>query len=320
MAEAKPQIKAPSKRGDYLFAMLVRVAAVLTLLLMVGIIISLIISSMPSIKQFGLPFLWHKEWNPPAHQFGALIPIYGTLVTSLIALIIAVPVSFGIALFLTELSPNWLKRPLGIAIELLAAIPSIVFGMWGLFIFAPLFAEYFQQPVGDVLSNIPFIGSLFSGPAFGIGILTAGIILAIMIIPYISSVMRDVFERTPPMMKESAYGLGCTTWEVIWNVVLPFTKNGVIGGIMLGLGRALGETMAVTFVIGNTYSMNGFSLYQPGNSITSALANEFAEAEPGLHTAALMELGLILFFITFIVLALSKLMILRLSRNEGRKS
>lgn len=316
----QPLRKAPSKLTDLLFAAVVRIAAIVTLLVLGGIIVSLIISSMPTIREFGLSFLWLKEWNPPADKYGALIPIYGTLVTSFIALLIAVPVSFGIALFLTELSPNWLKRPLGIAIELLAAIPSIVYGMWGLFIFAPLFAQYFQQPLSDLLSNVPLIGFLFSGPAFGIGILTAGVILAIMIIPYISSVMRDVFERTPPMMKESAYGLGCTTWEVIWHIVLPFTKNGVIGGIMLGLGRALGETMAVTFVIGNTYNMSSFSLNQPGNSITSALANEFAEAGPGLHTSALMELGLILFVITFIVLALSKLMILRLSQNEGRKS
>lgn len=214
---------------------------------------------------------------------------------------------------------NWLKRPLGIAIELLAAIPSIVYGMWGLFIFAPLFATYFQEPVGNVLSSVPIVGELFSGPAFGIGILAAGVILAIMIIPYIASVMRDVFEQTPVMMKESAYGIGCTTWEVIWNIVLPYTRNGVIGGVMLGLGRALGETMAVTFIIGNTYQLDSASLFMPGNSITSALANEFAEAETGLHTAALMELGLILFVITFIVLAISKFMTLRLSKNEGAR-
>ncbi|HCB0756245.1 TPA: phosphate ABC transporter permease PstC, partial [Klebsiella pneumoniae] len=298
---------------------LVRLAALITLLLLAGIIVSLIFASWPSIQQFGLSFLWTKEWDPPAQEFGALVPIYGTVVTSIIALIIAVPVSFGIALFLTELAPNWLKRPLGIAIELLAAIPSIVYGMWGLFIFAPLFATYFQEPVGNVLSSVPIVGELFSGPAFGIGILAAGVILAIMIIPYIASVMRDVFEQTPVMMKESAYGIGCTTWEVIWNIVLPYTRNGVIGGVMLGLGRALGETMAVTFIIGNTYQLDSASLFMPGNSITSALANEFAEAETGLHTAALMELGLILFVITFIVLAISKFMTLRLSKNEGAR-
>ncbi|CRL64888.1 MULTISPECIES: phosphate ABC transporter permease PstC [Proteus] len=319
MAEHTTVIKAPSKRGDVIFSALVRLAALITLLLLTGIIVSLIFASWPSIQQFGLSFLWTKEWDPPAQEFGALVPIYGTIVTSVIALIIAVPVSFGIALFLTELAPNWLKRPLGIAIELLAAIPSIVYGMWGLFVFAPLFATYFQEPVGNVLSSIPIVGELFSGPAFGIGILAAGVILAIMIIPYIASVMRDVFEQTPVMMKESAYGIGCTTWEVIWNIVLPYTRNGVIGGVMLGLGRALGETMAVTFIIGNTYQLDSISLFMPGNSITSALANEFAEAETGLHTAALMELGLILFVITFIVLAISKFMTLRLSKNEGAR-
>ncbi|NBL89475.1 phosphate ABC transporter permease PstC [Proteus sp. G2673] len=319
MAEHTTVIKTPSKRGDVIFSALVRLAALITLLLLTGIIVSLIFASWPSIQQFGLSFLWTKEWDPPAQEFGALVPIYGTIVTSVIALIIAVPVSFGIALFLTELAPNWLKRPLGIAIELLAAIPSIVYGMWGLFVFAPLFATYFQEPVGNVLSSIPIVGELFSGPAFGIGILAAGVILAIMIIPYIASVMRDVFEQTPVMMKESAYGIGCTTWEVIWNIVLPYTRNGVIGGVMLGLGRALGETMAVTFIIGNTYQLDSISLFMPGNSITSALANEFAEAETGLHTAALMELGLILFVITFIVLAISKFMTLRLSKNEGAR-
>ena len=312
MAATKPAFTPPGKKGDMIFSALVKLAALIVLLMLGGIIVSLIISSWPSIQKFGFAFLWTKEWD-------ALVPIYGTLVTSFIALLIAVPVSFGIALFLTELSPAWLKRPLGIAIELLAAIPSIVYGMWGLFIFAPLFATYFQEPVGNVLSTIPFVGALFAGPAFGIGILAAGVILAIMIIPYIAAVMRDVFEQTPVMMKESAYGIGCTTWEVIWRIVLPFTKNGVIGGVMLGLGRALGETMAVTFIIGNTYQLDSISLYMPGNSITSALANEFAEAETGLHVAALMELGLILFVITFIVLAASKFMIMRLAKNEGAR-
>lgn len=318
MADKLTTYKAPGKKGDLIFCALVKLAALITLLMLSGIIISLIIASWPSIEKFGFSFLWSKVWDVPAQEFGALVTIYGTVVTSLIALIIAVPVSFGIALFLTELSPNWLKRPLGIAIELLAAIPSIVYGMWGLFVFAPLFATYFQEPVGNVLAGIPIIGELFSGPALGIGILAAGVILAIMIIPYIASVMRDVFEQTPVMMKESAYGIGCTTWEVIWHIVLPYTRNGVIGGVMLGLGRALGETMAVTFIIGNTYQLDSFSLFMPGNSITSTLANEFAETESGLHTAALMELGLILFVITFIVLAFSKLMIMRLAKNEGR--
>jgi phosphate transport system permease protein len=272
------------------------------------------------LQRFGLAFLWHSEWNPPAEQFGALIPIYGTLVTSAIALIIAVPVSFGIALFLTELSPKWLRRPLGTAIELLAAIPSIVYGMWGLLVFAPMFAQYAQPALSATLGNVPFAGALFRGPPLGIGLLCAGVILAIMIIPFIAAVMRDVFEVTPSLLKESAYALGATTWEVTWKVVLSYTKVGVIGGVMLGLGRALGETMAVTFVIGNTNLLNNISLFSPGNSITSALANEFQEADPGLHSAALIELGLILFFITFIVLAASKLLLMRLTKHEGTRT
>ncbi|RKS87637.1 phosphate ABC transporter membrane protein 1 (PhoT family) [Orbus hercynius] len=314
----KQTFRAPSKWGDIIFDSLVKGAGILVLLLLGGIILSLIIAAWPSINQFGLAFLWNKEWDVPAQDFGALVPIYGTIMTSVIALLIAVPVSFGIAIFLTELAPNWLKRPLGIAIELLAAIPSIVYGMWGLFVFAPFFANYFQTPMNDIFANIPILNLFFTGPAFGIGILAAGLILSIMIIPYIASVMRDVFEQTPVLMKEAAYGIGCTTWECMRHVVLPYTKKGVIGGIMLGLGRALGETMAVTFIIGNTYQLESLSLFMPGNSITSAIANEFAEAEPGLHTAALMELGLILFVITFVVLACSKLLIARLNKKEGR--
>ncbi|GAA5106923.1 phosphate ABC transporter permease PstC [Orbus sasakiae] len=318
MIKIKHTARSPSKWGDIIFDTLVKGSGVLVLLLLSGIILSLTVAAWPSISQYGFSFLWNKEWDAPAEDFGALVPIYGTIVTSVIALLIAVPVSFGIALFLTELAPNWLKRPLGIAIELLAAIPSIVYGMWGLFVFAPLFANYFQIPMNDIFANIPFLNLFFTGPAFGIGILAAGLILSIMIIPYIASVMRDVFEQTPVLMKEAAYGVGCTTWECIRHVVLPYTKNGVIGGVMLGLGRALGETMAVTFIIGNTYQLDSLSLFMPGNSITSALANEFAEAEPGLHTAALMELGLILFVITFIVLACSKLLVARLNKKEGR--
>ncbi|AWI77393.1 phosphate ABC transporter permease subunit PstC [Parazoarcus communis] len=308
------------KLGDRVFGLAARSFAILTLILLVGIILSLIYESWPSIREFGIGFVFSTDWDPPMEKFGALIPVYGTLVTSAIALLIAVPVSFGIALFLTELSPLWLRRPLGTAIELLAAIPSIVYGMWGLLVFAPIFAKYVQPFLSATLGEIPVIGALFSGPPIGIGLLSAGIILAIMIIPYIASVMRDVFDVTPPMLKESAYGLGCTTWEVMWGVVLPYTKTGVIGGVMLGLGRALGETMAVTFVIGNTNFLNSPSLFDPGNSITSALANEFAEADPGLHTAALMELGLILFVITMIVLVISKLLLLRLAKGEGAKS
>ncbi|MCK6409092.1 MAG: phosphate ABC transporter permease PstC [Thauera sp.] len=292
----------------------------LTLILLAGIIIALVYASWPSIQAFGIGFLFSDAWNPPMEDFGGLIPIYGTIVTSVIALLIAVPVSFGIALFLTELSPAWLRRPLGTAIELLAAIPSIVYGMWGLLVFSPIFAKYIQPALQSSIGHVPVIGKLFAGAPLGIGLLCAGIILAIMIIPYVASVMRDVFEVTPPMLKESAYGVGCTTWEVMWGAVLPYTKNGVIGGVMLGLGRALGETMAVTFVIGNTNFLDSASLFAPGNSITSALANEFAEADPGLHTAALMELGLILFVITLIVLVVSKLLLLQLAKGEGTKS
>jgi phosphate transport system permease protein len=253
-------------------------------------------------------------------DFGGLVMIYGTLMTSAIALLIAVPVSFGIALFLTEMSPAWLKRPLGTAIELLAAVPSIVYGMWGLLVFGPILATYVQQPLQTLLTGVPYLGALVSGPPVGIGILSAGIILAIMIIPFIASVMRDVFEVTPPLLKESAYGLGATTWEVVSQVVLPYTKTGVVGGIMLGLGRALGETMAITFVIGNMNQLDSLSLFQAANSITSALANEFAEAGAGLHQAALIYLGLVLFFITFVVLSLSKLLLVQLKKREGEKS
>lgn len=305
---------------DLLFEWLTRSVAFFVLLVLAGIILSLFVAAWPSIKAFGPGFLTTSEWNPPMERFGALIPMYGTVITSLIALVIAVPVSFGIALFLTELAPVWLRRPLGTAIELLAAIPSIVYGMWGLLVFAPFFGEKVQPLLAATLGKLPLIGRLFQGPAMGIGLLAAGIILAIMIIPFIASVMRDVFAVTPVMVKESAYGLGCTTWEVVWNVVLPHSKAGVVGGIMLGLGRALGETMAVTFVIGNTNFLSSASLFMPGNSITSALANEFGEAAPGLHTAALMELGLLLFVVTLIVLMLSKLFLAQLAKGEGAKS
>jgi len=305
--------------GDLLFLNLTRIFAAITLALLVGIVVSLTWSAMPSIKAFGFGFLTSSEWNPPAERFGALVPMYGTIVTSVIALVIAIPISFGIALFLTELSPTWLRRPLGIAIELLAGIPSIVYGIWGLLVFAPIFGKYVQPWLAATIGQVPLIGGLFQGPALGIGILAAGIILAIMIIPFIASVMRDVFELVPPLLKESCYGLGGTTWEVVWKVVLPYTRVGVIGGIMLGLGRALGETMAVTFIIGNASLLSNFSLFLPGNSITSALANEFAEATPGLYTAALVQLGLILFVITFVVLSLSKFLLLSMEKNSGGK-
>ena len=313
-----PPTRRMSHVGDMVFALLARSAAIVTLLFLAGIIVALTIEAWPSIREYGLKFLVTAEWDPVQNRYGGLVMIYGTLVTSLIALLIAVPVSFGIALFLTELSPRWLRRPLGTAIELLAAVPSIVYGMWGLLVFAPLLSQYVQLPLQSFFGDVPVLGSLFKGAPVGIGILSAGIILAIMVIPFIAAVMRDVFEVTPVMLKESAYGLGSTTWEVVFKVVLPYTKAGVIGGIMLGLGRALGETMAVTFVIGNFNQLSSLSLFEPGNSITSALANEFAEASPGLHQASLMYLGLILFFITFVVLALSKLLLMRLQRNEGK--
>ena len=316
---ASPQRRA-SPWADTLFSMLTHGAALLTLALLAGIIISLVIGAAPAIEKYGLSFLWRSQWDPVQEEFGGLVMIYGTVMTSFIALLIAVPVSFGIALFLTELSPGWLRRPLGIAVELLAAVPSIVYGMWGLLVFGPILATYVQQPLQAAFGDVPYLGALFAGPPVGIGILSAGIILAIMIIPFIASVMRDVFEVTPAMLKESAYGLGSTTWEVVWRVVLPYTKTGVVGGVMLGLGRALGETMAVTFVIGNFNQLSSLSVFEAANSITSALANEFAEASAGLHQASLIYLGLVLFFITFVVLSLSKLLLMRLKKGEGSRT
>ena len=301
---------------DVLFRGITRLSALFVLVLLTAIIASLVIGSLPAIKTFGFNFLISTEWDPVTDKFGALTAIVGTLVTASIALLIAVPISFGISLFLTELSPRWLRRPLGIAVELLAGIPSIIYGMWGLFVFAPLFADHLEPWISSHIGIMPLIGPFFSGPPMGIGILTASIILAIMVIPFIASVMRDVFEVVPTLLKESAYGLGATTWEVVWNVVVPYTKVGVAGGIMLGLGRALGETMAVTFVIGNAHSLNA-SLLMPGNSISSALANEFNEAVGELYTSALIELGLILLFITFVVLTLARSMLYKLAKREG---
>jgi phosphate transport system permease protein len=301
---------------DAIFRNTTRFFAFLVFSLLAAIMVSLLIGGSLSIKEFGVPFLWTEEWDPVQEKFGALTPIVGTLVTSAIALLVAIPVSFGIAIFLTELSPVWLRRPLGTAIEMLAAIPSIIYGMWGLFVFAPLFQSHVQPFLQATIGRIPGVSLLFAGPPIGIGMLTAGIILAVMVIPFITAVMRDVFELVPAMHKESAYGLGSTTWEVVWRVVLPFTKVGVIGGVMLGLGRALGETMAVTFVIGNAHRLRA-SLFAPGNSIASALANEFTEAVGDMYTSALIELGLILFLITTVVLALSKLLLLQLAKREG---
>ena len=314
---SRPLRTAPWK--DTAFEWLTWLFAFLVFSILAAILVSLVIGSQLTLDKYGFSFIWRADWNPVTEEFGALVPIFGTLVTSAIAMLIGVPVSFGIALFLTELSPVWLKRPLGTAIELLAAIPSIIYGMWGLFVFAPLFQTYVQPALINSLGGIPGVGVLFAGPPLGIGMLTAGLILSIMVIPFITAVMRDVFEIVPPMLKESAYGLGATTWEVVWRVVLPYTKVGVIGGIMLGLGRALGETMAVTFVIGNAHRLAA-SLNAPGNSIASALANEFTEAVGDIYFSALIELGLILFLITSIVLALSKILLMRLAKGEGTQT
>lgn len=305
---------------DKSFYYLTALFAGLVLILLVSIILSLVVGSWPALRAFGLGFLTSGEWNPVTNQFGALVPIYGTIVSSVIALVVAVPVSFGIAIFITELAPRWLKQPVGTAIELLAAIPSIIYGMWGLFVFAPVLADHVEPWLQDHVGDWPVVGSLFQGPPIGIGMLPAGVILGIMIIPFIAAIMRDVFQTTPKFLKESAYGIGCTTWEVVRHVVLPHTRAAVTGGIFLGLGRALGETMAVTFVIGNTHRLSA-SLLEPGNTIASTLANEFTEAIGAMHTSSLIALGLVLFLITFIVLAFAKLLLMRLeSRGAGGRS
>jgi phosphate transport system permease protein len=304
------------KLADPFFRGLTRFFALLVTLILLAILASLLVGALPAFRKFGWGFLTSREWNPVTEQFGALVDIYGTLVTSAIAMLIGIPVSFGIALFVTELCPKWLKQPLSIAIELLAAIPSIIYGMWGLFVLAPLLSDHVQPWVTDHLGSWPLVGRLFQGPPLGIGMFTAGLILAIMVIPFISAVMREVFETVPSILKESTFALGATTWEVVWRVVLPFTRIGVAGGIMLGLGRALGETMAVTFVIGNAHELNT-SLFMPGNTISSNLANEFTEAIGNLYTSSLLALGFLLFVITFIVLALSKLLLRQLAKAEG---
>jgi phosphate transport system permease protein len=303
---------------DFLFHKITFGFALSVFLVLLGIIISLMIGAWPAFREFGPGFITTVEWDPVNDKYGAMIAIVGTLSTSLIALLIAFPVSFGIALFLTEICPAWLRRPLGTAVELLAGVPSIIYGMWGLFVFAPFFADHVQPLLARTLGQVPVIGELFKGPAMGIGILAAGLILAIMIIPFIASVMRDVFQVVPAVLKESAYALGCTKWEVVRKVVLPYTKIGVVGGVMLGLGRALGETMAITFVIGNAHKLS-WSLFSAGNSIASTLANEFAEADSALHVSSLFALALILFAITFVVLSAAKLMLLGLRRKEGSK-
>jgi phosphate transport system permease protein len=302
--------------SDASFRWLTRVAAITVLIILSGIIISLVHGSWPALHKFGFAFIYEEVWNPVTEQFGAIAPIYGTIVTSLIAMLIAVPVGLFIALFLTELCPMWLRRPIGIAIELLAGIPSIIYGIWGLFVFAPFLQQHVQPFLISAFGHVPVLSTMFEGPPYGIGILTAGLILAIMVLPFITSISRDVFEAVPPMLKESAYGLGCTTWEVARYVVLPFTRIGVIGGVMLALGRALGETMAVTFVIGNAHRISG-SILAPGTTISATIANEFTEAVGDLYTSSLIALGLILFVITFIVLALARLMLMRLNARLG---
>jgi phosphate transport system permease protein len=302
--------------GDVVFRSLTFLFALLVLLILGGVIVALIDGALPAFRTFGLSFVVTEVWNPVTKKFGALAPIYGTVVTSAIAMVIGIPLAFGVAVFITEICPLWLKRPLATMIELLAAIPSIIYGIWGLFVFAPFVQQYIEPPIIDTLGQVPGIGMLFAGPPLGIGVLTAGIILAIMVLPFISSIMRDVFETVPAMLKESAYGLGATRSEVVWRVVLPFTRIGVFGGIMLGLGRALGETMAVTFVIGNAHNISA-SILQPGTTISAALANEFTEADSDIYLSSLIALGFILFVITFIVLAIAKLLLLRLQKQAG---
>jgi phosphate transport system permease protein len=302
--------------SDRAFHGLTRGAAILVLLILGGVIIALMHGSWLALSTFGFDFLVTQSWNPVTEKFGALAPIYGTLVTSFIAMLIAVPLGLLIAIFLTELCPMWLRRPIGIAVELLAGIPSIIYGIWGLFVFAPFLQSYVQPALIAAFGNVPVLSTLFAGPPYGIGVLTAGLILAIMVLPFITSITRDVFESVPPVLKEAAYGLGCTTWEVSRRVVLPYARVGVIGGVMLGLGRALGETMAVTFIIGNAHKVSA-SIIAPGTTISATIANEFTEAVGDIYTSSLIALGLILFVITFIVLALARFMLARVERKLG---
>jgi phosphate transport system permease protein len=302
--------------SDVAFRHLTRASAILVLLILSGVIIALIDGAIPALRAFGFNFLIEEHWNPVTERFGAFAPIYGTLVTSFIAMLIAVPLGLLIALFLTELCPMWLRRPIGIAIELLAGIPSIIYGIWGLFVFAPFLQRTLQPFLISAFGNIPVLSTLFEGPPYGIGMLTAGMILAIMVLPFVTAISRDVFEAVPVVLKEAAYGLGCTTYEVVRQVVLPYARVGVIGGIMLGLGRALGETMAVTFVIGNAHRVSA-SILAPGTTISATIANEFTEAVGDLYTSSLIALGLILFVITFIVLAVARLLLLQIERRIG---
>ena len=306
---ALPRRRSGGVTGDRVFEWLCRGAGVLVLVLLGAIIVELFVGALPAFQRFGLSFVWTELWDPVTEEFGALVPVYGTVATAVLAIVLAVPVAFGIAFFLTELSPDWLRRPIGTAVELLAAVPSIIYGMWGFFVIVPVMAQTVQPAIIDTVGELPGIGFLFSGAPFGTGIFTAALILAIMIVPFISATMRDVFNTVPPVYKESAYGLGATRWEVMWNIVLPYTRKSVVGGIMLGLGRALGETLAVTFVIGNANRIST-SIFGPGNTIASLVALEFGEAGAGsLKLSALLALGFILFVLSFIVLAISRLLL-----------
>jgi phosphate transport system permease protein len=315
-ARSRAKVLAKLRINDIGFRWLTRSAAVSVLVLLAAVIVSLVIGSLPALREFGFGFLIDETWNPVTEKFGAVAPIYGTLVTSIIAMLIAVPIGLLIAMFLTELCPQFLRRPIGICIELLAGIPSIIYGIWGLFVFAPFLQQTLQPFLINTLGNVPGLGALFSGPPYGIGVLTAGLILAIMVLPFVTSISRDVFDAVPPVLKEAAYGLGCTTWEVMRYVVLPYTRVGVVGGVMLGLGRALGETMAVTFVIGNAHRISA-SILAPGTTISATIANEFTEAVGDLYTSSLILLGLILFVITLIVLAAARYMLMRVERRIG---
>ncbi len=315
IARDNDQRSRADSRHDRIFRRVLKSCALLVLVVLVGAALSTLWGGREVLFRDGLHFLLRDSWNPVDDKYGALAPIFGTLVTSLIALVLAVPVSFGIALFLTEIAPAWMRGPVGAAIELLAGIPSIIYGMWGLFVFVP-FMSRIEPPLSNTLGNIPLIGKLFQGPPLGLGLLTAGIVLAVMILPFISSVMREVFQTVPTRLKESSYALGSTTWEVLWDIVLPYTRSAVIGGIFLGLGRALGETMAVTFVLGNSYNITS-SLLMPGTTISSSIANEFNEAV-GLHRSALRALGFLLFVVTFVVLLIARLMLRQLAKREGK--
>ena len=315
-APRRAKVLAKLRQGDNMFRLVTRGAALAVLVILGGVIVSLIVGSIPALRAFGLEFPFSQSWNPVTEKFGALAPIYGTLVTSLIAMLIAVPIGLMVAFFLTELCPMMLRRPIAIAIELLAGIPSIIYGIWGLFVFAPFMQDHVQPLLIGLFGNIPVLSSLFAGPPYGIGVLTSGLILAIMVLPFITSISRDVFEAVPPVLKEAAYGIGCTTWEVFRKVVVPYARVGVIGGVMLGLGRALGETMAVTFVIGNAHKVSA-SILAPGTTISATIANEFTEAVGDLYTSSLIALGLILFVITFIVLTIARLLLARIEKRIG---